>query len=171
GHVVGAVGLLAAHAEALDAVAVLVGDGHVVVDVAELRAGAHLAAARAVAARRVLVAHHPGHLVQAVHVLLDVEVARQPGEVQPVAQLPLHVAPALLAGPVPQRAGVVGALQGEDVPDGVVVDPAHHLAQAGVVAPAQPRDDGQPPPPGVLAGGQHGPHGGGGPGDRLLRAD
>ena len=56
--------------------------------------------------------------------LLDVVVAGEPGEVEPVAHLPLHVGPALLAGAVPERAGVVVALQGDDVADGAVVDAA-----------------------------------------------
>src|SRR5262249_19808477 len=157
GDVVGAVGLLAAHAKALDAVGKFVGDRHVVVNVAELTARADLAAARAVTAFRVLVAHHPAHLVQAVDVLLDVEVAGQPGEIQPIPQLPLHVAPALLARPVPQRAGVVGTLQSNNVADGVVVDPPDDLPHAGVVTPAQPRNDRQPVLAGLRAGSEHRP--------------
>src|SRR5262249_14176274 len=73
--VVVAVVLLAAEAEQLDAALVLEDHGVVVEDVAALRLGAHLAAAHAAGPDGVLVLHGPGHLVQAVDVLLDDVVA------------------------------------------------------------------------------------------------
>ncbi len=48
----------------------------VVEDVAELGPGADLPAADADGFHRRFVAHHPGRLVQAVNVLLDVVIAR-----------------------------------------------------------------------------------------------
>src|SRR5262249_44058575 len=102
--------LLAEVVEALDAVGPLVDDGVVVEDVAVLRLGAHLAAAGAAGPQRRHVLHGPGHLVDAVHRLLDDVVAGQPGEVQPVAHLPLPGAPVRLARLVPQAVGVLGPL-------------------------------------------------------------
>src|SRR5207302_7732017 len=119
----------------------LIRDGHVVIDMAEFGAGADLPTTRTVTAHRVLVAHHPGHLVEAVTVLLDVEVAGQPGEIEPIADLPLHIAPAGLAGAVPERAGVVSGLQGDDVAHGAVVHALNRLAHAGMLAPAEAAGD------------------------------
>src|SRR5262249_41619885 len=73
--VIAAAGLLPAGAEHLGSVVVLVHDAEVVVDVAKLRAGTLLPAARAVTADRVAVAQEPGTEVEEVDVLLDVEVA------------------------------------------------------------------------------------------------
>src|SRR5262245_28070518 len=75
--------------------------------------------------------------------LLDDEIAREPGEVKPVAHLPLHVAPAALALAVPQGAGVVRGLDGDDIADGAVVDTVHDLAHRGMVAPAEAGNHGQ----------------------------
>src|SRR5205807_7038766 len=122
---------------------VLEDHGEVVEDVAELRAGAHLPAAGAAGPQGVLVLHGPGHLVQAVDVLLDDVVAGQPGEVQPVTQLPLHVGPPGLAVLMPQLAGVIDTVQGDDIADGAVVDALDGLALGVLVAVAQPGDDGQ----------------------------
>ena len=49
------------------------------------------------ASNRIFVLHDPGADIEIVDVLLDVEVARQPGEVVPVAHLPFHVGPVGLA--------------------------------------------------------------------------
>ena len=56
---------------------------------------------------------------------------------------------------MPEGAGVVAALQGDNVADGAVVDAGEGLAHAAVVAPAQAGDDGQPPPARFLTRGQH----------------
>ena len=90
---------------------VLVDDREVVVDVAVLRPGAHLPAAHADGLDRVLVLHHPGADVEEVDVLLDVEVAREPGEVVPVAHLVLHVGPVRLPRLGPAAAAVVVGLK------------------------------------------------------------
>src|SRR5207237_1222502 len=130
--------------------------------------GADLPAAQADRLDRVAIAHDPAHLVQAVDVLLDVEIARQPGEVQPVAHLPFHVAPALFPGYHPQGPGVVGALKGGDFADGAVQDALEGLAHAGVVAPAQAGDDGQALLAGFLDGLLDRTHAGSIHGDRFL---
>src|SRR5207244_1754429 len=119
--------LLAGVAEDFRAVGVFIDDGEVVVDVAELGTGADLPAAHAVAAHRILVAQGPGADVEVVDVLLDVEIARQPGEVIPVAHLPFHVGPVFLPRKHPDAATQVVRLQGTDVPDGAVVQPAHYF--------------------------------------------
>ena len=92
---------LAADAETLGPAGELISDGVVIVNVAALRAGAHLPASHAHGADGVLVLQGPRHLVEAVDVLLDVVVAAQPREVVPVADLPLHLRP--LLGVVRQR--------------------------------------------------------------------
>ena len=89
-------GLLPAVAEEPGAVGVLVDDREVVVDVAVLRPGADLPAAHADGLDRVRVLHDPGADVEEVDVLLDVEVAGEPGEVVPVAHLLGHVGPVRL---------------------------------------------------------------------------
>jgi len=103
-------------------VGVRVIDGEVVEDVAELRPRPHLPPAQADRLDRVLVLHRPGDLVQVVDVLLDVEVARQPGEVVPVAHLPFHVGPPIAPGDDPDRAAQVVGLQRDDVPQRARVD-------------------------------------------------
>ena len=75
--------------------------------------------------------------------LLDVVVARQPGEIEPVANLVLHLAPLGLAAAVPEVAGIVVLLDGDDVADRAVLNALHRLADAFLVPPAQPGDDGQ----------------------------
>ena len=103
--------------------------------------------------------------------LLDDVIARQPGEVEPVAQLPFHVAPARLRGLVPEAAGVVGALQGDDVADGAVVDALHRLALGVLVAAAQAGDDRQVLLLGLAARVQDRADAGRVDGDRLLAED
>src|SRR5207249_1091023 len=82
---------LAALALHVDAVGILVVDGEVIEDVAELGAGADLAAAQADAADGMAVAQGPVDDVEVVDVLLADVVARQPGEVEPVAHLPFDI--------------------------------------------------------------------------------
>src|SRR5262249_48864228 len=132
---------------------------------------ADLAAAYADALRRILVAHGPGADVEVVDVLLDVEVAGQPGEVVPVAHLPFHVGPVLLAREHPDTAAQIVGLKATDVADGAVVDAANHLAVVRRIAQAQAGDDGQIAFAGFGAGGEHAPHAGGIDGDRLFGKD
>ena len=86
-HVVLAAGLLPAVADQPGPVGVLVDHREMIVDVAVLGAGEHLPAAHADRLDRVLLLHDPGADVEEVDVLLDVEVAGEPGEVVPVAHL------------------------------------------------------------------------------------
>ena len=120
---------------------------------------------------RRLVAHQPHGLVEAVDVLLDVVIAREPGEVEPVANLVLHLAPLGLAAAVPERAGEVVLLDGDDVADRAVLNPLDRFADAQVVAPAEAGDDGQVLLLGLFARLQHAAHARRIDGDRLLAED
>src|SRR5262249_13006080 len=88
-NVFGATWDLPAHAHHMDIVGVFVVNGEMVVDVAELRAGALLPTAHADRADGVGVQRPVDH-VEVMDVLLDDVVAGQPGEVEPVAQLPFQ---------------------------------------------------------------------------------
>ena len=98
--VVGTAVDLAAHAQHTGAVLVLELDAEVIEDLAEVGVDAHLAATHADGLHRVPLQGPVGD-VDVVDVLFDDVVARQPGEVQPVARLPLHVGPAGLPLAVP----------------------------------------------------------------------
>src|SRR5262249_56446146 len=82
---------LAALAEDGDPARVLELDGEVVVDVSLAVALAHLAAAQPRDGAHRVRPQHPVHDVEIMHVLLDDVVAGEPGEVVPVADLPLQV--------------------------------------------------------------------------------
>ena len=103
--------------------------------------------------------------------LLDDVVARQPGEVEPVAHLVFHLAPLGIAPAVPERAGEVVLVHGDDIADGPVLDSLHRLADAVVVAPAEAGDEVQA----LLLGGpgrfQHVAHAGRVDRHRLLAED
>ncbi len=165
---IGTVVLLPAKAEATDAVRVFVHARHVIEDVAELGAGAHLPAPQAEAFDRLLIAQRPGHFVEAMDVLLGVEVARKPGEIEPVAQLPFHVAPGRLANFMPQSVGVVSGLNGNNVANGTVVNALKRLPFTFVITVAETGDDAEPLPLGLGAGRHHAAHPGSVDGDRLF---
>ena len=155
-HVVLAARLLPAVADELRAVGVLVDHGEMVVDLAVLRAGEHLPAAHADGLDGILLLHHPGADVEEVDVLLDVEVARQPGEVVPVAHLVEHVGPVGLPRLGPAAAAVVVGEERQDLADRPVVDAPDGLAEAVVVAEAEAGDDREPLRLGQLAALEHG---------------
>ena len=83
---------------------------------------------------------HPSDLVEAVDVLLCDVVAREPGEVEPVAHLVLHVTPLRLTTSVPQAACVVGGLHRRDLTERAVVDPLDRLLLRELIAVAETRD-------------------------------
>ena len=88
-------------------------------------------------------AHRPVDDVDVVDVLLDDVVAREPGEVEPVAALPLHLAHAGRALLHPQVALVPVALRRDDLADLAVLDALHHLEVARLVTPLRAGDDGE----------------------------
>src|SRR5580700_3028630 len=87
--------------------------------------------------------------------LLDIVVARQPGEERPVADLPFHVVPLRLAFLDPGSTGVVRAVDRHDVAYGAFVDPLDGFTFGLVITPAKPRHDGQSFSFRLLGGGQH----------------
>src|SRR5690606_33616971 len=70
-----------------------------------------------------------------------VVIARKPGVVEPVAALVLHVGPVVLASAMPERAGEIIFLNGDDVADSAVENAFDRLTHAEVVAPAETRDE------------------------------
>src|SRR4030095_1138868 len=112
-----------------------------VVDIAILGTGPDLSTADPERSDRVLVFHRPGADIEVVHVLLDIEVARQPGEGVPVAHLPLHVAPAGLARLHPDRAAEVPRFQRPDLPERAVVYPLHCLPACSGATSRKSRED------------------------------
>ena len=75
--------------------------------------------------------------------LLDVEVAGEPGEVVPVAHLVIHLRPSRLLRLGPAAAAVIIGQQGGDLTDLAIVEPGDRFAKSSVVAQAETRDDGQ----------------------------
>ena len=92
-----------------------------------------------------LVVHAPRQLVDGVNALLDEAVARQPGEVHPVAELPFQVADARLAGGGGghgfHRAGQVGAVDRTDIAHRSGVDLLVDRAAGQVTAPTEAADE------------------------------
>src|SRR5262245_32161576 len=66
--------------------------------------------------------HGPGADIQIMDVLLDNEIAGEPGKVVPVPHLVFKVTPTGLPGPHPDRTTEIIGLQRDDVPYGPVVD-------------------------------------------------
>ena len=141
--------------EALGAVGPVVEHAEVVVDVAVLRVGAHLAAAHRGGVGRRAVLLGPEDLVHRMDRLLDQVVAAEGRVVVPVAELILHVGPLRLALLVPELAGEVGRVHVErvaDVPgEDAVVDRA--VAEGG--APAEAAGEAQPLLLHLVGRGQH----------------
>src|SRR5262249_38140605 len=79
--------------------------------------------------------------VEVVDVLLADVVAREPREVEPVAELPLHVRPGGLAGLHPKAPLVPENTGGADLADRAVMDARHRLEIALLVAPLGASDD------------------------------
>src|SRR5262249_39045307 len=131
-HVVLAPRLLPAVAHEPRTIRVLVDYGEVVVNLAVFRAREDLAATHAHGFHRVHLSHGPGADVEVVHVLLDVEVARQPGEVVPVAHLVEHLGPAGLLRLRPSAAPIIVGEERQDFADCTVVDAPDGLAKAVV---------------------------------------
>src|SRR6266581_659914 len=118
-------------------------DGEVIEDVAIGGVGARLAPTHAHRLHG-MCAEHPVRHVDVVHVLLHDVVARQPREVEPVPDLPLHVGPRRLTRVHPQAALVPVDLAADEVADAAVVDALDRRAVARVVAPLRAGHDGEP---------------------------
>ncbi len=89
----------------------------------EFRVGAELTSAHAGRLDR-RGAQHPVRDVDVVDVLLDNVIAREPCEVQPVAQLPLGVGPRRLTVAVPQAALIPEHLARHDLADRAIFNPS-----------------------------------------------
>ena len=151
-----AAGDVAAVAKDADAVGILVHDRLVVEGVAVLRFDADLPSAHAPGLQRSDVADDPGGDRDVVDQRLREIVAREPVEVIPVLQLVLHFVPLGLALAEHVRAAEIMLLDGDDLADLAVEDPLDALADAQVVAPAEPVDQAQVLLRGRL-GGRHRP--------------
>ena len=101
-----------------------------VVDVAPLLIRTDLTTAKAKATSRQLVVHEPHSFVEAVDVLFDDMVSRQPGEIQPVANLVFHFGPLWLATAMPQCAGQIIGVNRDDVTDRSIHDALDRFAYA-----------------------------------------
>lgn len=113
------------------------------VEVVENVAGfsSNLSASSADACLRWLVAHRPAEFIDAVDGLFYDAIATEPGEVIPVAQLPLHIAPFRITGAVGWHrlnwASVVGSENAGDIADGTVLQALKGLETGGAIAPAK----------------------------------
>src|SRR5690349_18686397 len=110
-------------------------------DIPIFRPRANLPPADADGAYRILVSQQPRADVEVVDVLLDVEVARQPCEVVPVAHLPVHVGPVGLTGMEPNSAAIVVGLQGVNLAQFAGMNPADEFPKADRVPQAKSGHD------------------------------
>ena len=131
---------LATHAEHVRAVRVFEVDGEVVVDVAVSGIGAALPAAHAHRPHR-MGTERPVRHVEVVNVLLHDVVAGEPGEVEPVPDLPLDIGPFGPALMHPESALVPVDLARHDVADRAVVNALHHGLIPDVVTTLRPGYD------------------------------
>ena len=151
--------LLRGHGGHREAARVLVAHREVVEDVAELRSSPDLPAAEALTHDRRR-ARDPVHHVEVVDELLDVVIAREPGEERPAPHLPLHVAPRRLAVVVVPELHVADPqrLEMRQLADLAVADPLHQLEVLRRVALLRPDDDREPLLPGALRRVDERPH-------------
>src|SRR5205085_537232 len=97
-------------------------NGEVIEDLAMPLAQPRLTAAKTRHSLDRVSARDPVHDVEVMHVLLDDMVARQPGEIVPVADLPFQIAPARLAVDDPDLATVPIGFGVGDITDRAIVD-------------------------------------------------
>src|SRR5262249_14578569 len=91
---------LARHAHRVHAIVKLIVNRKMIEDVAVFRAGPHLASTHAHGTHRMAL-RGPIDYVQIVHMLFDNMIAGKPREIEPVPQLPFHIAPLGLSRFVP----------------------------------------------------------------------
>src|SRR5262249_11717852 len=136
--------LLSAHEVDTDAARIFVEYGEMVVHVAELVTGALLPSAGGKRLHRMHVALHPGRFVEAVNRLFVDVIARQPAEVEPVADFVFHAAPIGLVAAVPERRRDVTGLDADGVADRLVLgDATDGFDNGRMIPPAQARNDRQ----------------------------
>src|SRR5262249_29494608 len=140
GNTVFAMGHLPAVAGHPYTAGILVVNSEVVVDVAVDRIDTHLPSAETNGAHR-LSAQGPVRTVEIVDVLLHNVVAAQPGEVIPIAHLPLHIAPPFLLGMDPDGSLVPVDARHGDFADSPVLDALHCLEIAGLMATLRAHPD------------------------------
>ena len=131
-------------AERMDfnAVGIVERNAHLIVDIAVSRLfNAESTSAAAPGGFRF--AENPECLVERVNVLFEVVVARQPGEVVPVAVLEHHFGVAVMLWTSPKTSGEVGALDFANVANQAVENLIHGGDNAFVITPAQTGNNGQ----------------------------
>src|SRR6202158_3507882 len=121
GDIVGAARHLPAEAGHMNIVGVFVVDGEVVVNVSVNRVGADFPSAMTHRFERVRT-NGPIRHIQVMDMLLDDVITTEPGEVVPVAQLPLHISPAFLLRINPDGSLIPVDACRNDGAEGAVVD-------------------------------------------------
>src|SRR6266850_4425007 len=116
GDVIDAAGLLPAVRVQFYTIGIFINNRVMVVNVAKLGARSNLASAETDSAYRILILHDPGANIEHVHMLLDVEIPRQPREVVPIAHMIFHVRPIGLARLDPDRSAKIVCLQSPNPP-------------------------------------------------------
>ena len=90
-----------------------------------------------------MASNRPVDGIQIVHMLFNDVITTEPGEVQPVSQLPLHVCPFGLAIPFPESAHVPVAAGGDRLADLAASYPFHDVQIALFVPSLRPGNDGE----------------------------
>ena len=137
-------------------------------DVAVLRIGAELSSAHAGGLDRRR-AKHPVRHVDVVDVLFNDVIAGEPGEVEPVAQLPLGVGPRRLTWAVPQATLIPEHLSREHLADRAVLDTFNRVLIVGLMPTLGADADGESLLEREFVGREHRAHAGRIHGHRLLR--
>ncbi len=139
--VVAASGCLSTHAHHPRSIGIPILDGKMIEDIAERRRSPDLTATHAHAFIG-MSAYGPVDDIQVVDMLLHDVISRQPGQKEPVADLPLHISPvfSLVVGPIlpcspdPKRSHVPVTLAGYDLTDVSVVHPFHDFQIMSLMA-------------------------------------
>lgn len=142
GNSVGGAIDLTAHRKELHSICIFVFCGEVVENVAVCGVGSNLPSAQADRRNGVGV-HRPVADVDVMNVLLADMVAREPGEIEPVSELPFHIGPFRLTRVHPESALIPVGIASRDFAHLAVVDSFHGFAVGDVVASLCSGDDAQ----------------------------